>query len=90
MYSNVSPYMTLNVGTFYMKESYSLGIYGSDKGAWHLGLAPEIGCYIPAGDAYMQLALKLNKAFKAGDYLGGGSKEFTWLTLNIGVAFPTF
>ncbi len=67
-----------------------MGIYFAEESAWHFGLAPEFGVYIPAGDAYMQIALKLNKAFPAGDYLGGGSKEFTWLSLNVGFAFPTF
>ena len=90
LYSNISPYMALNIGTYYMKENFTLGVYGSDKGAWHLAMAPELGVYIPAGDAYLQVALKLNKAFEAGDYLGGRKKDFTWLALNVGVAFPTF
>ena len=90
MYSDVCPYLALNAGTYYIQEQYSLGTFGSDKGAWHLALAPEFGIYIPAGDAYLQLALKLNHAFKAGDYLVDGSKEFTWLSLNVGFTFPTF
>ncbi len=90
LYSEISPYLTLNVGTYYVREQYQLGIFVSDRRAWHLALAPEIGVYIPVNDAYLQLAVKLNHAFAAGDYFGGGSKEFSFLTINIGVAFPTF
>ncbi len=90
LYSEASPYLTLNVGAFYMREQYQFGVFVSDRSAWHFALAPEIGVYIPVSDAYLQLALKLNHAFAAGDYFGGGSKEFSYLTLNIGVAFPTF
>lgn len=90
LYSDVSPYLTLNLGTYYMIEQMSMGIYAAEASAWHFGVAPELGVYLPAGDGYLQIAVKLNKAFAAGDYLGGGSKEFTWLSLNVGVAFPTF
>ena len=90
LYSSVCPYLALNVGTYYMRETISLGIYGSNKGVWHIALSPEIGTYIPIGDMYLQFALKLNNALKAGSYLGDEKKELSWISLNIGASLPLF
>ncbi|MBN1559374.1 hypothetical protein JW998_03945 [candidate division KSB1 bacterium] len=90
LYADISPYLALNVGAYYMIEQFSMGIYGFDKSAWHFGLAPEFGVYVPVGEGHMQIAMKFNKAFAAGDYLGGGSKEFSWLSLNLGYALAIF
>jgi hypothetical protein len=75
-------FVGINAGTYYVEQRTSVGLFAVTDANWHLGVAPEIGLMIPAGDSHLDLTARYNYAFEAG-----GIGPVTYLGLNIGFTF---
>jgi hypothetical protein len=76
------------VGGGHIDQNFSLGTQQLSRGAWHLVVAPEIGAEVRAGPDHLFVgvfSLRYNVPVAAGDYLGGGSRKFQYLTLRFGI-----
>ena len=76
------------VGGGHIDQAFSLGTQQLSRGAWHLVVAPEIGAEVRAGPDHLFVgvfSLRYNVPVAAGDYLGGGSRKFQYLTLRVGI-----
>ena len=76
------------VGGGHTDQDFSLGTQQLSRGAWHLVVAPEIGAEVRGGPDHLFVgvfSLRYNAPIAAGDYLGGGSRRFRYLTLRIGI-----
>ena len=75
-------------GGGHVDQDFNLGTQQLSSGAWHLVVAPEIGAEVRGGPDHLFVgvfSLRYNLPFAAGDYLGGGSRRFKYLTLRIGI-----
>jgi hypothetical protein len=75
-------------GGGHIDQDFNLGTQQLSSGAWHIVVAPEIGAEVRAGPDHLFVgvfSLRYNLPFAAGDYLGGGSRRFKYLTLRIGI-----
>ena len=76
------------VGGGHVDQDFNLGTHQLSSGAWHVLFAPEIGAEVRGGANHLFVgvfSLRYNAPFAAGDYLGGGSRKFQYLTLRIGI-----
>jgi len=81
-------YVGGGVGGGHVDQDFSLGTQQISRGAWHLVVAPEIGAEVRAGPDHLFVgvfSLRYNVPTAAGDYLGGGSRKFQYLTLRVGI-----
>ncbi|MBN1482611.1 hypothetical protein EH223_11245 [candidate division KSB1 bacterium] len=90
LWEEVSPYIAIGLGGYYITDKLSAGIFALQTDNLHFGVAPELGFYIPAGDGFLKLALKYNRAVPAGESTVGDKRGFSFLGLNVGLAFSTF
>ena len=89
LWEEVSPYISIGVGAFYIMDKLSAGVFALQKDNLHFGVAPEFGCYIPVGDGFLKLALKYNRAAPAGESTLGDKRGYSFLGLTVGLAFST-
>jgi hypothetical protein len=76
------------IGGGHVDQDFNLGTHQLSNGAWHVVLAPEIGAEVRGGPDRLFVgvfSLRYNAPLAAGDYLGGGSRRFQYLTLRIGI-----
>jgi hypothetical protein len=76
------------VGAGHVDQDFNLGTHQLSNGAWHFVIAPEIGAEVRSGGQGLFVgvfALRYNAPVAAGDYLGGGARQFRYLTLRIGI-----
>jgi len=76
------------VGGGHVDQDFSLGTQQLSRGAWHLVVAPEIGAEVRGGPDRLFVgvfSLRYNAPIASGDYLGGGSRKFQYLTLRVGI-----
>ena len=90
LWEEISPYIAIGLGGYYITDKLSAGVFARQTDNFHFGVAPELGFYIPAGDGFLKLALKYNRAVPAGESTVGDKRGFSFLGLNVGLAFPTF
>ena len=90
LWEEVSPYISIGLGAYYITDKLSAGVFALQTDNLHFGIAPELGFYIPAGDAFLKFALKYNRAAPAGESTLGDKRGFSYLGLNVGLAFTTF
>jgi hypothetical protein len=76
------------IGGGHVDQDFNLGTHQLSSGAWHVVFAPEIGAEVRGGPDHLFVgvfSLRYNAPLAAGDYLGGGSRRFQYLTLRIGI-----
>ncbi len=84
----IRPFIGLNVGLYYIKQRFQLGIFEANESNWHFGFAPEAGLLIPVGGMAIMANAKYNYALTAGKPLGGGTdNSHTYMSFNIGLVF---
>ncbi len=86
----ISPYISLGLGGYYITDKLSLGIFALQEDNLHFGVAPELGFLIPVGDDYIKFALKYNRAVPAGKSTIGEKRGYSFMGINVGVAFSAF
>ena len=81
-------YGGLGAGVLYSRQAYQLGVIPQlDHSALHLAISPEAGVGIPIFDGVdAVLSVKYTLPAWAGNYLGGGSQSFQFLTFGVGLA----
>jgi hypothetical protein len=76
------------LGGGHVDQDFTIGTQQLSRGAWHAVVAPEIGAEVRGGPDHLfvgVVALRYNLQTAAGDYLGGGSRKFQYLTLRVGI-----
>jgi len=76
------------IGGGHVDQDFSLGTQQLSRGAWHAVIAPEIGAEVRGGPDRLFVgvfSLRYNLPTAAGNYLGGGSRRFQYLTLRVGI-----
>ena len=81
------PYLGMGAGTIYTQQSYQLGVLPQlVRTGWHLGVAPEAGIAIPVyAGLHAIVSAKYFAPLSSGRYIGGGSRSFQFVALNIGL-----
>jgi opacity protein-like surface antigen len=80
--SVAQPYVGLGIGTYYVKQTFDLGILSTSRNSWRFGIAPEIGVLFPMDMGFnVLLKLRYNYAFESGD-----SKSVSYFGINLGFA----
>jgi hypothetical protein len=90
LWEEISPYISIGVGAYYITDKLSAGVFALQKDNLHFGVAPEFGFYIPAGDGFIKLAIKYNRATPSGESTLGDKRGYSFLGLNVGLAFSSF
>jgi outer membrane protein W len=83
-----APYVGLYAGAYYIRQILDIGLSSFTKNNWHFGVAPQIGVLVPTGShwgRYANLSVRYNYPIEGGDYLGGKSKSFNYVTFSIGI-----
>jgi hypothetical protein len=83
-----TPFVGLSAGGSYSQQSYQLGVTsGLTRSAFHLALAPEAGFVFPVFELVdAVVSARYTMQTPSGRYLGGGTRNFPFMTLNIGFA----
>jgi hypothetical protein len=76
-------YLGGGAGGVHVSQWYALGTRQFSNGEWHFMLVPEVGAEIPimGGAFHGAVSLRYNAPIAAGDYVGGGSRSFRYVTL---------
>ncbi len=80
-------FVGINAGAYYMRQLVDVGVFTFETDNWHFGVAPEIGYMFPGGGRHTNFMIRamLHYPFASGDYLGGQSRTFQYLSIGIGV-----
>jgi len=88
--SNVRPFASLGVGTYYILERLEVGLYQIEKDNWHLGLSPAIGILFPTDYVFLQASVRYNYAFAGNESISKDPLDISYLTFNLGITVPTW
>ena len=82
------PFIGGGLGTTYVRQLFDIGLQEATEDHWHFALAGDAGIAWPlqSGSAAV-LSLRYTYPFNAGDYVGGGSRAWQYLSINLGVAY---
>ena len=74
-------------GAAYVEQGFQLGTWPATRHAWHFVVAPELGAEMrgPDGDLVGLVSLRFNAPIAAGDYVGGGTRSFRYVSLRFGI-----
>jgi hypothetical protein len=74
------------LGASFIDQDFNVGTSQLSRSAWHAVIAPEVGAELRGNDGFLVgvVSLRFNAGLAAGDYLGGGSRRFQYLTLRLG------
>jgi hypothetical protein len=77
----------LNAGTYYIRQRLDIGVVSLENSNWHLGVAPELGLWLPIGrETFLTLTARYNYAFDAGTRLNGDpNNDYSYWGINIGI-----
>jgi len=82
------PFIGLNAGVTYQKQSLDIGIYTLTSDAWVLSAAPEVGIYFPtSGRTMVNLHARYHIPFSSDNMYAGGSGGASMSYLSIGLGF---
>ena len=81
-------YLGLGAGAQLGREHYEIGVASPlTRSAVHFMLAPEVGAAVPVSEGMeMIVSARYTGSSAAGNYIGGGSRRFQFVTLSIGMA----
>jgi outer membrane protein W len=83
----VHPFIGLNAGMYYIRQRLDIGVWSIENDNWHVGLAPEVGLFIPVGrETYLTVMGRWNYAFDSGTRLGGNpDNSHSYWTIDLGL-----
>ena len=82
------PYVGLGAGGQFAQQYYQLGVTNPiGRSAFHFAIAPEIGVVTPIMEGLDAVfTARFTATTAAGNYLGGGARNFKFITLGFGMA----
>jgi len=82
------PFIGLNAGVTYMKQTVDVGIWSLTSDAWVMSAAPEVGIYFPtSGRTMVNLHARYYVPFSSSSLYAGGSGDASMSYLSIGLGF---
>lgn len=82
------PFIGLNAGVTYLKQTADIGIYTLTSDAWVMSAMPEVGLYFPtSGRTMVNLHARYHIPFSSSNMYAGGSGGATMSYLSIGLGF---
>jgi outer membrane protein W len=76
----IQPYLGVGMGTYWIEQKTTMGLFSSTTDNWHFGLAPEVGVIIPVNiQSNFYVSLRYNNAFAANESINYG-----YLGFNVG------
>ncbi len=72
-------YSALNIGTAWLEQRATLGLYAVEEDNWHLAVAPELGYHLPWDSFIGHVSIRYNYLFEAG-----AVDSQSWLEFRIG------
>ena len=81
------PYIGLNGGVSYIKQTVDVGIYTLTSDAWVVSSMPEIGVVIPRGRNQINLHARYHVPFGSDNLFSNGGSGLSFQYLSIGVGF---
>ena len=81
-------YLGMGAGGQFAQQYYQLGVTNPiGRSAFHFAIAPELGVVTPImEDLDVVFTARLTATTAAGNYLGGGARNFKFITLGVGMA----
>ena len=78
---DIQPYLGAGLGTYWIEEKTTMGLFGTEYKTWNFGLAPEVGVLFPLN---LNSNLYINMKYNYG--LNGSSdvENYSYLTFNVG------
>jgi hypothetical protein len=87
-YHRPRPFIGLNAGVTYLKQTSDIGIYSFISDAWVVSAMPEIGLALPtSGRTQMNLHVRYHIPFSSTSLFSGGTSGASMQYLAIGVGF---
>jgi len=82
------PFIGLNAGVTYLKQTVDVGIWSLTSDAWVLSAMPEVGIYFPtSGRTMVNLHARYHLPFSSGSMYSSGGPDATMSYLSIGLGF---
>jgi outer membrane protein W len=82
------PFIGLNAGVTYMKQTLDIGMYTLTSDAWVVSAMPEVGIYLPtSGRTMVNLHARYHIPFSSESMYAGGAGGATMSYLSIGLGF---
>lgn len=81
------PYIGLNGGVSYIKQTVDVGIYTLTSDAWVVSAMPELGVVIPRGRNMINLHARYHVPFGSDNLFSNGGSGLSFQYLSIGVGF---
>jgi len=82
-----------SVGTTYVSQLLDIGLYSEERSNWHFTIVPEISFLMPAilrDEGFAVLSLRYSYNVGAGDYLGGDSRSWSYLSIGLGFGWQRY
>src|SRR4029079_6792168 len=81
-------YLGMGAGGQFAQQYYQLGVTKPiGRSAFHFAIAPELGVVTPImEDLDVVFTARFTATTAAGNYLGGGARNFKFITLGVGMA----
>ena len=81
-------FLGFGLGGNYTQQYYQLGVTSQvNRSSFHLIAAPELGTSVPVFDGLdLVVSARYNATTRGGDYLGGGGRRYSYLSLGVGLA----
>lgn len=88
----VQPFIGTGIGAYYVRQRFEIGTTAAQESNWQFGVAPEAGLAVPmgGGGSFATLVARYHLPVGGGDFLGGGSRSFSYLTLGVGASYLRF
>jgi hypothetical protein len=86
--AGIGPSLGIAAGAVYAQQAYQLGIRSQlIRSGFHLAVAPQVAVAIPVfNDVAAVLTARYTLPTSGGQYLGGGSRQFRYVTVSAGFA----
>lgn len=90
--SKITPYISANVGAFYITQEFQAGVATLTNDGWNFGFGPEIGMIYNAGNG---VGITLNGKYNYALSNGGtsysnttvGDNSYSFFNINLGIAY---
>jgi hypothetical protein len=80
---DISSYVGLGLGAYWISKRFDIGVTVSEEENWHFGMAPEVGVTVPVGwDSHLLAAVRYNYAYK-----GGASTAHAYWAFMLGLSY---
>jgi hypothetical protein len=83
----IKPFVGVGAGAYYIVQRLDIGVFKREESNWHFGLAGEAGIQFPLASIEGILAARYHYAFASGETISGKERDYSYVTLVVGLAY---